>query len=152
MRIKNHLLWAMYGEGAHVDEDYKGILLTTDIKAFRIEEIEVNKMFKCEITGTKYCDKLTNVGSNTDPEYQYLLGNKKYYQSRLKNLDGKYRDENTFKNTLKKFKKQGGYNYKKAIIIINQDNKILDGAHRAALICYLNGCDTKIKVLRIWEK
>ena len=36
-------------------------------------------------------------------------------------------------------------------IVIDGDNNILDGAHRASIVCFTDGCDKKVKVLRVFN-
>ena len=82
--------------------------------------------------------------------YQYLNGNVEKYQKYVN-----YHKENNlpvmsvkrYEKIIKSIKRNGYDN--KHLIVINEKNIILDGQHRACILCYLFGEDKEIKVLKL---
>ena len=83
------------------------------------------------------------------PAVQYLLGNKKEYEKYCKyknsHVEGDYHSIERFQTLI------DNYNYDSQIvsIVINKDNCILDGQHRASILLNQNP-DIKIKALKLY--
>jgi len=124
-----------------------------DLKEIKIEEIELSKL-KCIVHSDYKSDlnlikiePITNIAA-----YHYLNGNKEafinYNQYNYSTTNNKTR----LKETLDSIKKNG-YPYKeKYIVLFEGQDMIRDGQHRAAILAYLNGTDSKIKVMRFYFK
>lgn len=88
--------------------------------------------------------------------YKYLeTGDKKIYEQYIKkHIDLDACSENTawdvkrFDDLFKSVKKYG-YDPKKCVICVNENNVILDGQHRACCLLYLHGEEYEINVLKI---
>ena len=94
---------------------------------------------------------------NECAQYKYLkTKDEKIYLDYLGRLnkngtmskEGKTWDLNRFNSLIKKIKREG-YLPQKSSIVINQNNVILDGLHRACILFYEHGGDYKIAVVRI---
>ncbi|HID34219.1 MAG TPA: hypothetical protein EYP25_06545 [Anaerolineae bacterium] len=123
--------------------------LLPNLNNITIEEISLSKL-KC-IVYSKYKTDLILmkvVPIYETPAYKYLQGDKKdfleYQQFNYFNVDNEKRLLKILKSV-----KINKYPYKdKYIVLFNDQDIIRDGQHRAAVLAYLYGLDTKIKVLR----
>ena len=94
---------------------------------------------------------------NECAQYKYLkTKDEKIYLDYLYRLskngtmskEGETWDLNRFKSLIKKIKSEG-YLPQKSSIVVNQNNVIRDGLHRACVLFYEHGGDYKIAVVRI---
>ena len=82
--------------------------------------------------------------------YLYLCGNKKKYQEYIefhKNNNLPVMSVKRYENLIKSVKEKGYDN--KHLIVIDQRNVILDGQHRACILCYLNDKNKEFKILKV---
>lgn len=82
--------------------------------------------------------------------YLYLEGNKKAYDDYVlfhKGNNLPIMDVNRYEKLIKSVKKKGYDNIH--LIVVDQRNIILDGQHRACILCYLNDDEKEFKVLKL---
>jgi hypothetical protein len=119
------------------------------LKSIEIEEIKLSDM-QCIVHSNYRSDLnlLKIVPISKTPAYKYLQGDKKdflqYGQYNYLGMDNEKRLLETLKSI-----EENKYPYKdKYIVLFNGQNLIRDGQHRAAILAYLYGLDSTIKVMR----
>lgn len=116
-----------------------------EILAYEIVKIKISDLYIFKFENNIWIKtKLLN-----SPAVQYLLGNKKEYEKYCKyknsHVEGDYHSIERFQTLI------DNYNYDSQIvsIVINKDNCILDGQHRASILLNQNP-DIKIKALKLY--
>lgn len=114
-----------------------------DVRSQDIAEQEVNVSdLKCNVLGKG----IINVKDS--PHFKYVSGDKLEYQSYINRHIGKELQENHFCEAFDRLIKSYDPNYKsdgkKSLIIINKNNVICDGLHRASILTKLNTKLTRV--------
>ena len=128
----------------YVDE-FVNNFVNNKIKNYKIDYVNICDIKICHWKNS-VCDfnDLISVCNDDNPQLLYLRNiNKEEFLKRRQEKKGEF--DKTIKNLEK------GYDPRKGIIIINANNVIADGAHRASVLFHKYGQNYKVKVLRIFN-
>ena len=117
----------------------------------KIEEIELSEL-KCIVCSSHGSDLNLKkiVGVNETPAYKYLSGDKDSFISYSQHNYFTENNEGRLAALLESIKNNGYPNLGRYIVVFDGQNYIRDGQHRAAILSYLYGADTKVKVMRFY--
>lgn len=128
----------------------------TLIKDYKIEKIrinKINKVIKDKTYKLEECYPMLLLNGNEKEYIKQCVANRRtdYMDLSEKEFKKTVKKEcvKRYKNLIKTLDKKG-YNSKK-YIILNQNNSILDGQHRACYLLHKYGKNYKVKVLKIYE-
>jgi len=124
-----------------------------NLTEIKIEEIKLSDL-KC-ILHLNYGDKLDlqKVVSVIDtPAYKFLKGDKNEFINYKQHNYSDVTNEKRILSTLESIKQHGYPFQNKYIILFNGQDYIRDGLHRAAIMAYLHGADSTIKIMRLYFK
>jgi len=113
------------------------------IEKYEVVDIKINDIYRI------WNDK--KIKLKDCAPYKYLLGyREEYYKYCMihENSDLPLMSKERYDNLIDSIEKNGFDD--KYIIIVNQDNVIQDGQHRACYYAYKNGLDSTVRVLRIF--
>ena len=114
-----------------------------DVSALDIIENEINiSDLKCNVLGKGI------IRVKDSPHFKYVKGDKLEYQSYIDKHIGRELQENHFCEAFDRLIKSYDPNYKsdgkKSLIIVNENNVIVDGLHRASILTNLNIKQTRV--------
>lgn len=132
-----------------LDEEWRdGWLATRELYAYWLEKVTIGKLFGMKLTEDGY----VKVPLAEMPAYQYMHGNEAAYQEYME-LNDKYNPghEHSMERikALEENLEKTGYDTRK-YIVVDGENKILDGVHRACWLLHKYGENQEITVLKIY--
>ena len=144
-RLKNRKLYT--DTSILLDDTYKKLILEqTKVYHYEIENIQVNQLQAHVMMAD---DKFDYVMLEDTPAYAMAQGDKEVYRKYIEKLNNGVHSVLKFEQLLKDMEQQG-YDARR-YIVTDEDNKILDGMHRAAWIMARKGKDTIVPVLKIFR-
>lgn len=117
---------------------------------FDITEVYLKDLVCCSFNKENECGDEVALLSKENPHLQYVLGNKQaLYATRCKNNKHHFACGD-YDKLIHKLEKEG-YQPEKGIIVINKENMIRDGLHRASWLAHKYGGNFKIKVFKTFR-
>ena len=130
-------------QGYVFDKSWAQTFVQYKIKNWELKQLKLKDIYIDDWQDTKMG---TPVKIKDSPNYKYLCGDKKDYITRCQNEPSHSCE--TFDKLIQLLETNGIDNTK--IISVDQDNHIIDGAHRASWLAYKYGEDYEITVLKIY--